>query len=168
MEIAIASIADIQELTRVEIESKIQFFVVNESHAIDYDSRLYRWQTYFNGQSPATSKPERVVFKAVIDNRIIGYIAGHLTTRYNKDAEIQSFYMLKDEQRKGGGSKLLKHFSDWLISHQAHSLCVGFEPENPYRAFYLKHGGQYLNPHWIYWDDVELLRTRISKKSTEF
>ncbi len=36
-------------------------------------------------------------------------------------------------------------------------LCVGIAPDNPYRAFYLKYGGQHLNPHWIYWKDAAKL-----------
>ena len=162
MEIHIATITDIEELTKVEIESKLQSFDNNETVAIDYDTRLYRWNTYFNGQSPASAKHERVVFKAVIDDDIIGYIAGHLTSRYEQDAEIQSFYIFKQQQRKGVGSKLLESFLNWLITQNAKSLCVGIAPENPYQAFYLKYGGQYLNPHWICWDDVNALHNKIS------
>ena len=162
MEIIVATITDIEELTRVEIESKLQSFDNNEPIAIDYDTRLYRWNTYFNEQSPASAKPERIVFKAVIDDSIIGYIAGHLTNRYEKDAEIQSFYVLKHQQRKGIGSKLLYHFTGWLIDKNAKSLCVGIALENPYQQFYLKYGAQYLNPHWIYWDDISFLRNKIS------
>jgi hypothetical protein len=37
----------------------------------------------------------------------------------------------------------------------AKSLCVGIAPDNPYQRFYTKHGGQYLNEHWIVWNDVK-------------
>lgn len=151
----IAGVDDAEELTRVEIESKQQSLAdIIEPHEIDYQGRLYRWGTYFRAESPQTSKPERMVFKAVINGRVVGYIAGHLTTRYNKDAEIQSFYVLKAHQRKGLGQMLFLKFTAWLDTQNAKSLCVGIMPDNPYRAFYLKHGGQYLNLHWIYWDDV--------------
>lgn len=155
MELLIADIKDAEELTVVEIESKQQSLAaIIEPHEIDHGGRLYRWGTYFRGESPQTSKPERIVFKAVIDGRVVGYIAGHLTTRYNKDAEIQSFFILKAHQRKGLGGMLFLKFIAWLYAQNAKSLCVGIMPDNPYKAFYLKQGGQYLNPHWIYWDDV--------------
>ena len=155
MDILIADIKDAEELTRVEIESKLlSLSEIIEPFEIDYDGRLYRWGTYFRGESPQTSKPERIVFKAVIDGNILGYIAGHLTTRYDKDVEIQSFYILKEYQRKGLGKTLLSLFINWLKDNGANSLCVGIWPDNPYKAFYLKHCGQYLNAHWIYWDDL--------------
>jgi len=156
MDILTAGINDIEELAAVEIESKQQSLAeVIEPFEIDHDSRLYRWRTYFRAESPQTSKPERVVFKAVLEGKLIGYIAGHLTTRYNKDAEIQSFYVLKQHQRKGIGKLLLSKFTEWLETRQAKSLCVGIAENNLYKAFYLKHGGQFLNEHWIVWDDIK-------------
>lgn len=156
MKILIAPGKDIEELTQVEIESKLQSIPeCTEDFEIDYSSRLHRWQTYINGQSPQTSKPERIVLKAIDDsNRIIGFIAGHLTTRFNLDAEIQSFYVLKEKQKQGIGSLLLVELIRWLIDLDAKTLCVGFKPENKYKSFYLKHGGEYLNEHWIIWKDI--------------
>jgi GNAT superfamily N-acetyltransferase len=163
MEIVIATVADITELTHVEIESKLQSFTDNEPVAIDFDTRLYRWNTYFNGQSPASAKPQRVVYKAVVDGELVGYIAGHLTARYEKDAEIQSFYILREHQRKGIGTKLLAEFLRWLQTQRATSLCVGIDSTNLYQAFYLKYGAGYLNPHWMFWNDIEALRRKITQ-----
>lgn len=164
MNIFLASKADIDELTQVEIESKKQSipeFI--EDFEIDFASRHFRWSTYFDKQSPKTSKPERRILKAVNNIRIIGYLAGHLSTRYNMDAEIQSVYILKQEQNNGIGTKLLAEFVKWLISLDARTLCVGFNPGNPYKAFYLKHGGQYLNEHWIFWPDITQLLKELDR-----
>jgi GNAT superfamily N-acetyltransferase len=159
--IEVATVADIEELTRVEIASKLQSFPeYMEAHDVDFANRQYRWQTYFTAESPASSKPERIIFKAVQGSRIIGFIAGHLTNRH-KDSEIQNFYVLKEDQHKGIGAQLLKKLLPWLISNNAKSLCVGIFPKNPYQSFYLKYGGQYLNPHWIYWDDLALLQSKL-------
>lgn len=158
-----ATPSDIDILTQVEIASKAQSMLPYlESFEMDYEKRFARWQTYFAGQSPTSAKPERVVFKALIENELIGYIAGHLTTRYHKDAEIQSFYVLKEYQRKGVGLQLLQCFVKWLIELEAGSLCVGIAEANPYQAFYLKFNGKYLNPHWIYWDDLNKLLQDLS------
>lgn len=164
MNILIANEADIDELTQVEIDSKGQSIPeCIEDYEIDYSSRHYRWQTYFKGQSPQTSKPERVVLKAVNDNsKIIGYLAGHLTIRYDLNAEIQSFYVLKQMQKQNIGTKLLTKFAKWLIDMEARSLCVGINPENKYKGFYIKYGGQYLNEHWLYWQDITQLLQNLT------
>lgn len=163
MKILVANEKDIVALTQVEIKSKMDSIPeCPEEYEMDFSSRLYRWQTYFIGQSPQTSKPERIVLKAIDNNQVIGYIAGHLTTRFNLDAEIQSFYILKKEQNKNIGTKLLTEFLKWLIDMDARSLCVGIKPENKYKAFYLKYGGQYLNEHWIYWQDTNQLSKILS------
>jgi GNAT superfamily N-acetyltransferase len=158
MKISIATINDIEVLTRVEIESKSKSIPqLIEGFEVDHDARLHRWQTWFGGRSPQTSLPERIAFKALTGDQIVGYIAGHLTTRYNLDTEIQSFYVLKEYQRKGVGSALLMAFVNWLKKNNATTLCVGIARQNPYQAFYLKHGGKYLNEHWIWWDDLAAL-----------
>lgn len=159
MNIEVAGKSDIEELTAVEIESKRQSIPgYIDAVEIDYALRLHRWRTYFNKESPKSSKPERVILKAVIDSHIAGYIAGHLTNRYEMDAEIQSFYILINYQRNGIGKSLLMKFVEWLNGHQAKRLCVGIAKGNKYQAFYLKFGGKHLNEHWIYWDDLNVLQ----------
>jgi ribosomal protein S18 acetylase RimI-like enzyme len=163
MNILIANETDIEAITQVEIDSKKQSIPeCVEDYEIDYSSRYDRWQAYFKGQSPQTSKPERIILKAVNGKgEIVGYLAGHLTTRYGLDAEIQSVYVLKQAQRQHIGAELLTEFVTWLVSKHARSLCVGFKPENRYKAFYLKYGGQYLNEHWIYWQSTAQLLERL-------
>ncbi|WP_184543586.1 GNAT family N-acetyltransferase [Mucilaginibacter sp. FT3.2] len=162
MEIQIATVDDIEEITRVEIESKLQSFpLLMEAHDIDFETRAYRWKTWFAGQSPVSAKPGRAMFKMVDNNQIIGYLAIQLTSRYNKDAEIQSFYLLKPYQRSGIGTLLLKQALNWATTLNAQSLCVGIAPENPYKAFYLKHGAAFINPHWLVWNDVSLLKEQL-------
>lgn len=157
MQILVATVADIDELTSVEIESKRQSLHVIDELSVNPAIRRYRWETYFGGLAPASAKPERIVFKAVVDGKIIGYVAGHLTTRYDKDAEIQNFYLLKQYQRQGIGTELLRHFLTWLHQYPVKSLCVGIDDGNPYQRFYYKHGGAYLNDHWIHWEDIDTI-----------
>ena len=73
------------------------------------------------------------------------------------EAEIQSFYVLREHQRKGVGSILLLALVEWLVSASVSRLCVGIAAENPYRSFYVKHGASYLNEHWMYWTDIRPL-----------
>lgn len=155
MEIVIAGITDIKDLAFVEIASKrASISQLINGQDIDAESRMYRWASWFRGESPQTSKPGRIAFKAIIDDTIVGYISGHLTMRYNCDAEIQSFYILKEHQGKGVGKRLFDHFIKWMEQQGAKSLCVGFDSNNPYQSFYIKQGGKYLNEHWIVWDEA--------------
>ncbi|MDB5145398.1 MAG: family N-acetyltransferase [Mucilaginibacter sp.] len=160
--IEIAAKADIEILARVETESKLRSYPeYNDADGVDYNNRLYQWTKYFNGETPVGARSERVVFKAVKGEHVVGLIAGHLTNRYGKSAEIQKLYVLKEEQRKGIASDLLKSLLTWLFRHHSKSLCVGIDPENPYQKFYIKYGGLHLNPHRIYWDDLAEMEQRL-------
>ena len=161
MKIVTATSSDIAELTHIEIESKrasIPHLVDPEE--IDPTRRRQRWSTYFRRESPTSSKPERCVLKAEVDAACVGYVAGHLTSRYDMEAEIQSFYVLREHQRKGIGSALLSALAEWLVGIGVARLCVGIAAENPYRAFYVKHGASYLNEHWMHWSDIRSLTAK--------
>ena len=165
MNIVIAESPDAAALTRVEIESKrasIPHLV--DPIKVDFTRRHQRWTTYFRGESPAGSTAQRRVLKAVLDGALVGFIAGHLTSRHDMESEIQSFYILREHQRKGIGSTLLSSLAAWLVSQGVTSLCVGIAPENSYRAFYLKHGARYLNAHWMYWSHLPPLASQNAEQ----
>jgi GNAT superfamily N-acetyltransferase len=160
--ILVADLGDIDVLARIEIDSKTASFAQPiDPIEIDRGRRRERWRTYFMGESPTTSKPERVVLKAMIDADVVGYLAGHLTTRFGMDAEIQSFYVLRSYQRRGIGRALLRRLIEWLAMNDVQSLCVGIAQTNPYQAFYGKYGAVYRNAHWMMWSDLDELRCRL-------
>jgi GNAT superfamily N-acetyltransferase len=162
IQIHTADAADAEALTRVEIESKLQSIPqwIDKVEA-DHTARLERWKNYFAAASPQTSRPERRVLKALHNSKVIGYIAGHLSTRFSIDAEIQSFYVLKQYQGRKIGTALLLAFVDWLLEQHAKTLCVDIHPKNPYKAFYIKHGALYLNEHWLHWTDIHALKQTL-------
>jgi GNAT superfamily N-acetyltransferase len=158
-----ASISDAEALAGVEIESKLKSIpnFIDEGD-VNFPKRLARWQGYLSGTtSPQCAKAERQAFKAIDSGRLIGFIAGHLTTRFERDAEIQLFYVLREHQRAGVGAKLLVEMVNWFVNQNARSACVGIAVENPYQRFYLKFGGIHLNPHWIVLDDLNALQSRL-------
>ena len=155
MNIEKLSITDVHELTSVEIRSKLDSIPdLVEAIEVDADSRLKRWISYFTGESPSSSKPDRIVFGVTEAGEIIGYIAGHHTSRFDVDLEIQSFYILKKWQRKSIGTNLLVRLSQWAQVKGYVSACVGVAPLNPYRSFYLKHGAYVRNQHWLEWGNL--------------
>ncbi len=150
-----ATVSDLHRLTQVEIESKkASIPQCVESVELDKTLRYRRWETYMAGSSPSSSLPERVIFVAKEQDTIIGYLAGHHTTRFGLDCELQSVYVLKPSQGQGIGTALLERFAAWMTEHLFRSACVGVAPENPYRAFYLKQGAVAKNPHWLIWEDL--------------
>lgn len=173
MKIIEIKLQDLEELAQVEVES-LKRFVPEGGDAnslfpkgtLDPERRLYQWLNYLSGtSSPQAARSERVAFKACLDDKMLGFIAGHLTTRYGKDAEIESFHTVADDQN-GAWGKLLLQFIEWATQHGARSLCIGIGPaQQDYKEFFLRYGACYLNPHWIYWDNMAALALQIEAPS---
>ena len=89
------------------------------------------------------------MFVALDQSQIIGFIAGHRSTRMGCLAELQ---------RQGIGAQLLSLLQAWFRSHQATRVIVDAAPNSPYRAFYIKHGAIPLDRYWLYWPDISQCR----------
>jgi len=130
--------------------------------ARDWGSEQY-WRERVLGYMKGTLNPgqalaPRVVLVASQDSRIVGFIAGHLTRRYECDGEVQWINVIPEERRTGVAAELLRWLASWFVRHDAKRICVDVDPENaPARAFYRRHGAQDLNPHWLLWPDITLL-----------
>lgn len=161
MEILRAAQADIVVLASVEIASKRASIPdLIDPVEVDPAGRQRRWQTYLRGETPEGSRPERQVLMASVEGTVVGFIAGHLTSRHGMDAEIQSLFVLIEHQRRGIASGLLAAMAPWFLEMGAHRVCVGVNSRSPYNAFYLKHGARHLNEHWLYWAEARDLGTR--------
>ncbi|OGF26387.1 hypothetical protein A2331_06500 [Candidatus Falkowbacteria bacterium RIFOXYB2_FULL_34_18] len=86
------------------------------------------------------------VFIALINNKIIGYLAGSIQEKqyYRKtinSAEIDSFFVLNKFRRKYVGSQLFKTFIQWCNSKRIKRISVTTPYENiPAIKFYRKQG----------------------------
>lgn len=140
--------ADLEELARIR--------------ARVWGSEQY-WQERIRGYLTGTLHPQqalapRVVLVASDDARIVGFIAGHLTRRYDCDGELEWINVSREERRSGVASELLRRLASWFAGQHAKRICVDVDPENASgRAFYRKHGAQDLNPHWLVWPDITVL-----------
>jgi GNAT superfamily N-acetyltransferase len=103
---------------------------------------------------PQQALEPRILFGAFADGRMVGYIAGHFSTRHGVEGELQSLYVRASHQRQQIGTELLKRLASWFAAHGRRTICVGVEPANPYWRFYEKHGARYINKHWLVWDDI--------------
>lgn len=165
MTISMADLHDAPELTQVEIDSLPASATADgDSLELYVSNRLQRWAGYMTGEmSPLQARGDRVVLKACVDGEIVGFLAGHLTTRHDRDAEIQACHVRRQYQRFGIDERLLLRFIAWSQQHNAHSLCVELAQNNPYRERFARYGGEPLGTQWICWDDTELLAEHIRR-----
>jgi GNAT superfamily N-acetyltransferase len=117
-----------------------------------------RWKGYLTtGSRAQMSRGDGFAFLAELNGRAVGFAAYHHTRRHGTDAELESIYVLKEAQRRGLGTELLRLIAGRLREDGSRSLCVGYDPRNPYKSFYLKHGALEIEPHWAVWRDVRKL-----------
>lgn len=117
-----------------------------------------RMERYLAGtHHPRDALGPRVMYLAVEGDRIAGYIAGHLTGRFDCHGELQYLYVARDHRRRGAASTLLKALAQWFVEQDARRICVDVVPENaPARSFYRRHGAVELNRGWMIWKDIGL------------
>jgi GNAT superfamily N-acetyltransferase len=83
----------------------------------------------------------------------IGYVAGHLTRRFNCDGELQWIYVVPEHRRSHVASELLRLQAEWFVENQAWHICVDIGDDRA-RPFYRRHGAVDLNKHWMMWLDI--------------
>lgn len=111
---------------------------------------------YLSGkQNPQQALKPRTCHVAIDQGSLVGFIAGHLTRRYDCDGELQWINVAPEHRGGGVASALLRLIAAWFTTQNARRICVDVEPDNAMaRAFYTRHGAQNLNDHWLLWTDI--------------
>ena len=117
------------------------------------DRRMAR---YLLGEHhPQKALDPRVMYLAEEGEKVVGYIGGHLTERYECDGELQYLYVTPPYRRTGVASQMLRLLGRWFEAHDATRICVDVVPDNERaRAFYTSHGATRLNDHWLVWSGL--------------
>lgn len=115
---------------------------------------------YLNGyHHPQKALPPRISYLAVAEGAVIGYIAGHLTTRNACAAEVQYLFVSPGHRRNGIGTALLKRLAAWFLENGAHRVCVPVAgdsfPET--KPFYEHAGAAPLVKNWHGWNDIAVV-----------
>jgi RimJ/RimL family protein N-acetyltransferase len=112
---------------------------------------------YYHGtHSPQQALAPRTIIIATDDSRVIGFIAGHLTRRYDCDGELQWVDTIPEYQGMGIATHLLRLLTDWFKEHKTKRICVNCAPDNLIALnFYKKNGAIPLNDHWLVWDNIK-------------
>lgn len=115
-----------------------------------------RMGPYLDGRHhPRHALAPRAGYVAVERDRIVGYIAGHLTRRYDCDGEIQYLFVAPGCRRRGIGSELLARLFQWFREERASRICVDVVPENAVaRTFYRRYGAITFNRGWLVFPEV--------------
>lgn len=115
-----------------------------------------RMALYLAGRHhPRHAREPRVVFVAEEGASLVGYVAGHLTTRFGCDGELQWLFVLPEHRGGEAAPRLLRELAAWFVLHGARKVCVNVEPENlRARRFYQRHGARVLDEHWLVWPDI--------------
>jgi GNAT superfamily N-acetyltransferase len=115
------------------------------------DSRMLAYLT--GKHHPQRAMAPRVMWIAEDGESPVGYIAGHLTKRFDCDGELQWIYVIPEHRRTDVGSELLRLLAGWFIEQGARRICVDVG-DDAARPFYRRHGAVELNKHWMVWNDI--------------
>lgn len=138
--------ADIPALAQLRSESR--------GEADYWTSRI---RGYLNGaHHPQKALAPRIAFVAQDGDEVIGFIAGHLTTRLDCEGELEWIDVTGKHRRKGIAGELVRLLAKWFEEKGARKVCV--DPGNEAaRKFYASMGAKNLDQHWMYWRDISHL-----------
>ena len=122
------AIARLQAVTRVTTP----YYGRSTHQDLEYERLYPRVAGYLSGTyHPSFALDDRSMFVALDQSQIIGFSAGHRSTRMGCLAELQWTFVLPERQRQGIGAPLLSLLQAWFRSHQATRVIVDAAPNNP-------------------------------------
>jgi GNAT superfamily N-acetyltransferase len=128
-----------------------------------------RMAAYFDGQHhPQQALAPRVGYVAVVDEAIVGYIAGHRTHRHGYAGELQYLFVAPDYRRRGIGRALVERLADWFERDGARDICVCVDLDSPAAApFYDRLGAAPFKRFWWGWTDMPASMSRRFRSRRE-
>ena len=131
MQIRDAVDPDLDAIARVQARTMVAS--VYYGNAVDEESEYQRIHPrvvgYFAGTyNPSHSLAERTVLVAAHDEQIIGFAAGHRSTRMGCAGELQWMFLLPSWQRQGVGAQLLQPLRQWFKVHGSTKVIVDAPP----------------------------------------
>ena len=159
LEIRTANVEDVAAIVAILISSKQDSLPdLVDQHDLNVEFWTERWRTYLTtGSRAQMARGDGYALIAEDAGVPVAFAAYHHTRRHGADAELESIYVLRNGQGKGVGSALVKAIAGKLVAGGDRSLCVGYDPRNPYKRFYLKHGAVEINPNWAIWRNLTTL-----------
>lgn len=118
-----------------------------------------RIRQYLRGEhSPQMALGNRSAFVAAEAGKVIGFVAGHRTRRFDCEGEVQWIDVDHQQRGFGIGYRLMAQIGAWFESQNARRICVNVDTDNmPARKLYEKCGAQPLSDAWMIWEDSSLI-----------
>lgn len=115
-----------------------------------------RMAAYFRGEHhPQQALAPRIGFVALDEEMVVGYTAGHLTTRFRCEGEVQYLFIAPEYRRRGIATALLRLMAAWFREQGVGRVCVNVDADSPAaQPFYSALGALPLRPHWSVWGDI--------------
>lgn len=130
--------------------------------ASEWETEEY-WMTRIAGYMDRVLHPQkalmpRVIYVALENSCLAGFIAGHRTQRYDCGGELEWISVIPERRRDGIASELLRLLAGWFVKQEVLRVCVDVDPTNTTaRRFYARHGAERLNEHWMVWNNINML-----------
>ncbi|HKR60655.1 MAG TPA: GNAT family N-acetyltransferase [Pyrinomonadaceae bacterium] len=140
-----------REMTTADVAAMARVANENDGHA---DPRM---AAYFDREHhPQSALPERSGYVAIADEAIIGYIAGHRTTRHGCEGEVQYLFVVPRNRRRGIATELLRLLAEWFVAQTAQKVCVAVAADSLPEAqpFFESVGASPLKRNWYTWEDI--------------
>ena len=119
-----------------------------------------RMAAYLEGRHhPQQARAARTALVALANDEVVGYIAGHATTRYGCAGELQYLYVVPGFRRRGVARELLRALAEWFEREGIGRVCVNADLESAGAVpFYRAQGAAPLNEYWYVWEDIGEVR----------
>lgn len=89
-----------------------------------------RINQYLRGKrSPQKALEPRSAFIATDEEKIVGFVAGHRTCRFDCDGEVQWIDGDQQQRGRGIGYKVMAQIGAWFVSQNAKRICMNVESQ---------------------------------------
>ena len=146
-----------REATSADVPAMAQCRLVDATDNGAIDPRM---AAYFDGQHhPRQALAPRIGYVALRSDTVIGYVAGHLTTRNACSGEVQYLFVAPAYRRHGIGTALLRLLAEWFHAQGAQRVCVAVALDSPQEArpFFESLGASQLKKNWLAWQNIAVV-----------
>lgn len=136
-----------------DVAGIVRMFATGEREGVADARRL---SEYMTGQhNPQLALPRRSVLCATLGQSPVGYVAGHLSRRFDCEGELQWIYVVASARRQRIGGALVCLLAEWFAAQRVARVCVNVDPNNGSACgFFSAHGARRRDEHWFVWDDI--------------
>jgi GNAT superfamily N-acetyltransferase len=118
-----------------------------------------RMAAYFRAEHhPGQALLPRVGFVALAEDTVVGYVAGHRTTRHGCAGELQYLFVAPAYRRRGVAARLVGLLAAWFSDQSVHKVCVCLDADSPAaQPFYDRMGATPFKKYWRIWENITTL-----------